>query len=112
MRGASPPPGGPERPEDPGDPDPWGEWAGRVADAARAHAEGNPTGEAGHRCVEWCPICRAADVLRATAPPELRDGWHDLQRELLLACRAVLDHHLGRLEERETKRRVEDIPID
>jgi hypothetical protein len=77
--------------------------------AATAHREG---GE-GLQCVELCPICRAADLLRAGGPPELRGQIGELQREALLTLRALLDHYIERLEaagERPT--RVEEIPID
>ena len=64
-------------------------------------------------CVEWCPICRAADVLRATAPPELRDQWQAVQREALLTTRALIDTYLERLDgERQRGPRVQDIPIE
>src|SRR5215216_5824441 len=44
-----------------------------------------------HECLEWCPICRAADVLRGSAPPELRDQWQAVQREALMTTRALID---------------------
>jgi hypothetical protein len=65
------------------------------------------------RCVELCPICRAADVLRATGPPELRGQISEFQREALLTLRALLDHYLERLDsEPAAGRTVEDIPIE
>jgi hypothetical protein len=66
-------------------------------------------------CVELCPICRGAEVLRATASPELRGQWHSVQREALLTMRTMIDHYLERLAETETAGhgpRVEDIPIE
>ena len=67
----------------------------------------------GLRCVELCPICRAADVLRAGGPPELRGQLSDFQREALLTLRALIDPYIERLDERpEAGGRVEDIPID
>ncbi len=65
-------------------------------------------------CVELCPICRAADVLRATASDDLRDGWQDVQREALLTMKAVIDRYVERLDEEpgEQGPKVEDIPID
>jgi hypothetical protein len=64
-------------------------------------------------CVEWCPICRAADVVRATAPPELRDQLQAVQREALLTTRALIDTYLERLDtEQERGPRVQDIPIE
>lgn len=64
-------------------------------------------------CLEWCPICRTADVLRATATPELREQLNQVQREALITVRALLDHYLERLDDKPQRAtRVEDIPID
>jgi hypothetical protein len=63
-------------------------------------------------CVEFCPICRTADVVRATMPAEFRQHWHAWQREMLLAFRSLLDHYIAHVEaERPNVVRVEDIPI-
>ena len=66
------------------------------------------------RCLELCPICRAADVLRANAPEDLRGSWQDVQREALMTMKAVIDRYVERLDEAEGESgpRVEDIPID
>ncbi len=66
---------------------------GSVLEAIREHAESDET-----RCLEWCPICRTADLLRANATPELREQWTALQREGLLAFRTLIDHYLNRTE--------------
>lgn len=65
------------------------------------------------RCVALCPICRAADVLRSTAPEELREQWQAVQREALLTMKALIDHYVERLDAEPAERgpRVEDIPI-
>ena len=68
-----------------------------------------------HECLDWCPICRTADVLRASAPPELRDQVQGLQRDALVTLRALLDAYIERSGEGSRERRdsgVEDIPID
>jgi hypothetical protein len=66
-----------------------------------------------HRCLELCPICRTADVLRAAGPPELRGQLDDVGREALLTLRALIDHYLERIDEQPSGAdRVEDIPID
>lgn len=72
------------------------------------------SGEGDLRCLELCPICRAADVLRATAPDDIREQWQTVQREALLTMKAAIDRYVERLdaEEAETGPRVEDIPID
>jgi len=64
--------------------------------------------------VEWCPLCRTADVLRATAPPELRDQWQSVQREALLTMRSLIDSYLERIDDAEGayETRVEEIPIE
>jgi hypothetical protein len=93
--------------------DPFGE-------SSAFEAGGSPGGK-GHRqarqiefeCVDFCPICRTADVLRATMPPEFQEHWHSWQRELLLAVRSLLDHYIEHVEsERQRATPVEDIPIE
>jgi hypothetical protein len=68
------------------------------------------------QCVELCPICRGADVLRATGSPELRDQWQSVQREALVTMRALIDHYLSRLDEAEASAadgpRVEEIRVE
>jgi hypothetical protein len=67
------------------------------------------------RCVELCPICRAADVLRATAPDDVKEQWQAVQREALLTMKAAIDRYVERLEDAEAAERgpaVQDIPID
>jgi hypothetical protein len=66
-----------------------------------------------HQCVEFCPICRTADVLRATLPPEFQEHWQSWQRELLMAVRSLVDHYIEHLDrERKGGVRIEDIPIE
>ena len=50
----------------------------------------------GHECLEWCPICRSADVLRAAGGPEVRNQIASLQRDSLLALRTLIDAYLMR----------------
>lgn len=66
------------------------------------------------RCLELCPICRGAELLRAAGPPgELRGGLDDLGREALLTLRALIDHYLERLDSEPAGGvRVEEIPIE
>ena len=65
-------------------------------------------------CVEWCPVCRTADVLRATAPPEIREQWQAVQREALLTLRSLIDGYLERIDDHQPERspRVQEIPIE
>ena len=76
-----------------------------------AGAAGRP---ATHQCVELCPICRGAELLRAAGPPgELRGQLDDVGREALLTLRALVDHYLERLDAKPSDRgEVEEIPID
>lgn len=84
----------------------------------RATPDGEGPGPAAsthqHECVEWCPICRTAEVVRATTPPEIREQWQGLQRDALVTVRAILDAYLERLEDGRRARatHVEDIPIE
>ena len=97
-----------------GQPPPPPGWADETWRALQDELGGSGHGHAdGQRCLEFCPICRAADVLRTGAPPELRGQLSDFQREALLTLRALIDHYIERLDARpETGGRVEDIPID
>jgi hypothetical protein len=51
--------------------------------------------------------------MRAALPPEARAHWHALQREGLMAARAMLDHYISHLERQPSGAApVEDIPIE
>jgi hypothetical protein len=101
----------------------WGEYARRPRSGAYREGRGT-TGQAGngqgsaanhnHECLDWCPICRTADVLRASAPPEIRDQLQSLQRDALVTLRALLDSYIDRLENSPGREgsAVEDIPIE
>jgi hypothetical protein len=68
-----------------------------------------------HECLDWCPICRGAEVVRATTPPELREQWQAVQRDALVMVRALIDAYLERLGDgsrHRAARPVEDIPIE
>ncbi|MGI8726122.1 MAG: hypothetical protein ACR2K6_00375 [Solirubrobacterales bacterium] len=85
-------------------------WETLKASLGAGHAAG---GASEGRCLDFCPICRGAELLRASGPPELRGQLADLQREALMTFRALIDHYLERLDqEPEESRRVEQIPID
>lgn len=105
----------------------------QAARAGRAHAEGADASEAWRalrdglgaaaaasehgdgelHCLELCPICRAADLLRASGPPELRGQINDFQREALTTLRTLLDHYIERLDTAQpAPGAVEEIPID
>jgi hypothetical protein len=89
--------------------------AGRTSARNGEPQSGEETGAREHECLEWCPICRGADVVRATTPPELRDQWQTVQRDTLVMMRALIDAYLARLgnDGRDAgAHRVEDIPIE
>lgn len=52
-----------------------------------------------HECLEWCPICRGAEVLRASVPPELREQYQVVQRDILRLAQAAIESHLARLQD-------------
>ena len=101
----------------------WGEYA-RSTRSGGQRGDRGPAGEAGnghgsgagqsHECLEWCPICRTADVLRASAPPELRGQIQSLQHDALVTMRALLDAYIERVGESPARggSPVEDIPIE
>jgi len=78
-----------------------------------AWADWTATHPADSRCLELCPICRGAEILRGAGGPELRGQLDDVGREMLLTLRSLVDHYLERLEQRPAGTdRVERIPID
>ena len=89
-----------------------GRTSARNGEAREERAGGSAAGE--HECVDWCPICRGADVVRATTPPELREQWQSVQRDALVMMRALIDAYLARLggDDAATARSVEDIPLE
>jgi hypothetical protein len=116
---------GPTEPSGPGPgPIPGGDPSetGGHARGSGPEAGGRPTGPdewaralGGHptECLDWCPICRTADVLRATASPELKEQFHQIQREALVTVRAIIDHYIERLDEQPRRATpVEEIPIE
>lgn len=71
----------------------WGQFS--QARAGRSEDEGPDRGEAGREergtgqeCLEWCPICRSAELLRATASPEMRRQLQTIQNEAFQIFRA------------------------
>jgi hypothetical protein len=117
-------PGGAARPDPGGEARRfWSQYARRTrpgnqrSERGPATEAGNGHGDAAghaHECLEWCPICRTADVLRASAPPELREQVQGLQRDAVVTLRALLDAYLDRVDDSSARRdsAVEDIPID
>jgi hypothetical protein len=101
----------------------WGEYGRRTRSGGHREQRGTanqPSNGHGssaghpHECLDWCPICRTADVLRSTASPELREQIQNLQRDAVETLRALLDAYLERLGEKPERRGspVEDIPIE
>jgi hypothetical protein len=99
------------------------EHEGPADDEPTGSVPGVGDGSFATECVEWCPICRTMDVLRASTTPEVREQWQDIQREALLTVRALVDHYVQRLaDERAAAQRppdeprratpVEEIPIE
>jgi hypothetical protein len=101
----------------------WGEYARRPRSGGYREGRGT-SGKVGngqgsvadhtHECLDWCPICRTADVLRSTASPELRGQLQSLQRDALVTLRALLDAYIERVDDGPSRRgtQVEDIPIE
>lgn len=65
--------------------------AGRSAggdDPNRGETSPDDRGGGEHECLEWCPICRSAELLRATASPELRQQLQGIQNEAFQVLKA------------------------
>lgn len=55
-----------------------------------------------HHCLEWCPICRGAELLRDAVPPELQEQFQVVQRDALLMAQALIESQLERMRTRPT----------
>ena len=79
----------------PGGPSAGGPDARRSAPEDWAAAFGAAHGDDA-QCLEWCPICRSADVVRAAGGPDVRNQLASLQRDSLMALRTLIDAYLAR----------------
>lgn len=60
-------------------------------------AEPEAAREEGHACLEWCPICRSADLLRATTSPEAAIGQvQAIQHEAVNVLKSFLTSYSER----------------
>lgn len=79
----------------------WGQFsqskAGRTTsepaddDAEHNASTGNSADHGSDHCLEWCPICRSADLFRATVSPELKQQAESIQHEAMGVLKAFLD---------------------
>ena len=84
----------------------WQAWNG-WAEAGVDPPEGDPRVP-----VDLSALVQLVDGLRRAVPPELREQFVALQRELLLTIRGLIDWYLERLDAEPPRTEVEDIPID
>ena len=92
----------------------WGQFS--EARGGRSSADDEPQAEAGpdekgngngdhaesrHECLEWCPICRSAELLKAAgvASPEIRAQIHSIQNEAITILKAFAASYAERTGE-------------
>ena len=68
------------------------------ADRSNGRSAGNDAVEDGH-CLEWCPICRSADLFRTTVSPELKQQAESIQHEAFGVLKAFLDAYADKTGE-------------
>ena len=71
----------------------WGEFSRtRAGRSNRSSGDGGSHGGpgSGQECLEWCPVCRSADLIRATAPPDVKSQLEAIQHEAFNVMRAFL----------------------
>ncbi len=71
----------------------WGQFSEARAGRARNEEEPSPEDgekDAGHHqgCLEWCPICRSAELLRGATSPDVREQIHAIQNEAVQVFKA------------------------
>lgn len=75
-------------------------------DFAQTHHHGQ------HECLDWCPICRGAELIKASVPPELADQLHVVQRDILLLVQALVEAQLARIREQQEQAARAHTPAD
>lgn len=91
----------------------WWQSRSQKSDTDSEHRHSYAHSDSERQCVDLCPICRTADVVRATAPPEFKEQWETFQHEALTMLRSFIDgymDHLNRTEDPTAE--VEDIPVE
>jgi hypothetical protein len=73
----------------------WGQFSQTRAGRTRAEQDAPaPDLEApqseGQHCLEWCPICRSADIVRATTSPEAIGQVQAIQNEAIGVLKSFL----------------------
>ncbi len=71
-------------------------------EAPRQDPAGESTDEqaaSGHECLEWCPICRSAELLQAAASPEVRQQIQSIQNEAITILKAFAASYAERTGE-------------
>lgn len=71
----------------------WGEFSRtRAGRSNRGSGNGDRRDGQGHgqECLEWCPVCRSADLIRTAAPPDVRNQLEAIQGEAFNVLRAFL----------------------
>ena len=80
----------------------WGQFSQSKAGRSTSEEEAGPAtggasdpgqgGQSGHGdCLEWCPICRSAELFKNTVSPELRQQAESIQHEAIGVLKAFLD---------------------
>ncbi len=90
----------------------WGQFS--ETKAGRTHAEEEPAApepqqrqQEGQHCLEWCPICRSADIVRATTSPDAIGQVQAIQNEaigVLKSFLAIYAERSGQTGEAEAQR--------
>lgn len=72
----------------------WGEFsrtrAGRSNPGSTGNGSGGERRESSAECLDWCPVCRSADLIRGSATPDLLGQLEAIQGEALNVMRAFL----------------------
>ncbi|MEX0620856.1 MAG: hypothetical protein WD181_04675 [Solirubrobacterales bacterium] len=73
----------------------WGQFSQTKAGRTRSREEPpapDPDGppEDSQHCLEWCPICRSADIVRATTSPEAIGQVQAIQNEAIGVLKTFL----------------------
>ena len=103
--------GGRSEAQDETPPEPEAEANAAPGDDPRPTPEPGPGHGHGHECLEWCPICRSAELLKGVGvgvnSPEIRQQLQSLQNEAMQVFKAFATAYSERTGDDPFSRRRE-----
>jgi len=82
--------------------------AGGSSSGEAAGGEAPPASGHGHECLEWCPVCRSAELLKGINSPEVRQQLQSIQSEAMQVVKAFAAAYAERTADDSSGHRRDD----